>query len=802
MITLTNGTQVPENAVQLQTTAAIDGYYVTQPLRLVQYDETLPVAAVQLTYQNQPYTPPTGAELNVRMGKPDGTTVYNPCLGVDANGVVYFAFTLQMTIVAGTGTLTVEITDSGVKNSAPIIAEIRPNPVPEGAIASTDEFLTLQEILAEAEKWGQIVQTNASNIQQVVDNLEDIQNAAENAQAAAESAAAAQQAAQEALGFRKFYSAVVPDANGNLDPSRPMTVGPAASVGIESAGDRIQSVTAFGFTTQAGTGDPSPTNVRAITNGGLKLVEMVLDGSSDENWNLSSDGSVYFAYAAGFTVSGDTPVFGYASWLEKVSVSPAGSPPPEVGQCTMFAQSIGNLIVKTNTGAKSVSELKQILAANPLTIWYVPADESQATGLYAPIIIQSGEYRATCLPLTAPLCEGDSVVSWVKSGCDKVIVLDGTTNRVVDGGTYWFNYAASDVLPGSAVYSDYVSTGEMKAVSNYIQIRKTAVVQYGATADALNKHLAAHPLTVWYRSTNYTEAADIPVSLETHVQWTANIFDATRTWKLREDLAPNLFVGAISPKPKTAVCVCDTYKGVATSWNYVQDNQIQVLGGEGYVGIRDSRYSTADNFEQALGSAPVTIVYQLATPITYAHEAVVLEAATGEQLTYTVTGQSGGTVSVALKPFQDGGNAKRLDGLTLLAIKESLTPVGYIFSWAPVDDGPDLSTPAKVAEYFGFGTWQAYGTGQVLVGVDSGQTEFATVGQTGGEKAHQLTVNEIPAHNHETNISNTAGENYLPLSTNAAANVSSQIVTTNTGGGQAHNNLQPYVVVYRWQRVA
>ena len=79
MITLTNGVQIPENAVHLQTTAAIDGYYVTQPLRLVQYDETLPVAAVQLTYQNQPYTPPTGAELNVRMGMPDCTTVYNPC---------------------------------------------------------------------------------------------------------------------------------------------------------------------------------------------------------------------------------------------------------------------------------------------------------------------------------------------------------------------------------------------------------------------------------------------------------------------------------------------------------------------------------------------------------------------------------------------------------------------------------------------------------------------------------------------------------------------------------------------------
>lgn len=716
MITLTNGAQIPENAVQLQTTAAIDGYYVTQPLRLVQYDETLPVAAVQLTYQNQPYTPPTGAELNIRMGKPDGTTVYNPCLGMDSSGIVYFAFTQQMTAAAGDGKLTIEVTDSGVKNSSPITVNVEENPVQEGQIESADEFLTLQEILAEAEKWGQIVQANASNIQQVVDNLTDIQSAAENAQAAAESAAAAQQAAQEALGFRKFYSAVVPDANGNLDPSRPMTVGPAASVEIESAGDRIQSVTALGFTQQAGTGDPSPTNVRALTNGGLKLVEVVLTGT--EGWVLNpnsgtaASGSRRFQLGMSVTSSNASA---YVVAVAYCSHFDGTTPANTYGSNYDNAFSVQNADLQLRVaGISTEGELKRFLAAryaagDPVIVWYQPANESQATGLYAPIILTSGEYRATCLPLTAPLCEGDSAVSWAEN-----------------------------------------ADGDAESLETHVQ---SVVVADGSTT-ALTQGSGGYTLAL-----------------------------------------PGAANGAVK---------CDTFNNLTASSGSVTIPASQF----------PSSVTSLETANQWLQSNNVTVVYPLATPAVYTHDPVVLEAATGEQLTYTVAGQAGGTVSVALKPFQDGGhaamadNAQQLGGLTLLAIKESLTPVGYIFSWAPVDDGPDLSTPAKVAKYFGFGTWQAYGTGQVLVGVDSAQTEFATPGKTGGEKAHTLSEQELPSVSPGVkygagkpialDLGDTDGYKLSFTSENVALNN----IVAPFGGNQPHNNLQPYITVYRWQRVA
>lgn len=672
MITLTNGVQVPENAVQLQTTAAIDDYYVTQPLRLVQYDETLPVAAVQLTYQNQPYTPPTGAELNVRMGKPDGTTVYNPCLGMDSSGIVYFVFTQQMTIVAGTGTLTVEVTDSGVKNSAPIIAEIRPNPVPEGSIASTDEFLTLQEILAEAEKWGQIVQTNASNIQQVVDNLTDIQNAAENAQAAAASAAAAQQAAQEALGFRKFYSAVVPDANGNLDPSRPMTVGPASSLTIESKGDRIQSVTALGFTQQAGTGDPSPTNVRQLTNGGVVLASYVLDGSLDETYETGDNNCFVFRAFPRNTSDAVFQTGAYSSTLKATSAGTLVS-----GSNSGIAFSNTNGLLLRFAGITTQDALKAALQANPLTVWY-PTTDGTGT-LYAPIILQGGEYRTTCLPLTAPLCKGDSVVSWAKSGCDVELTLGAATVFKRHSAANTFKLALSDVENTEAAYSNMYASGVLGVKDgnrfNIVDGDLFVLDSGFSTAEEFNAHITAleaagTPVVIWYRSTNYTEAADIPVSLETHQQ-AVLVLDGTESgWiYINQQTSSGTVLqfqlkvyGVKSPFSGQ----CSHYKPYSGSWASLPNFGCQIFGTENSLRIRDSNFESLDDFKAYLAAqyaagTPVTIVYQLATPITYAHPAVVLEAATGDQLTYTVTGQSGGTVSVALKPFQDGGNAKTAD---------------------------------------------------------------------------------------------------------------------------------------------
>lgn len=101
---------------------------------------------------------------------------------------------------------------------------------------------------------------------------------------------------------------------------------------------------------------------------------------------------------------------------------------------------------------------------------------------------------------------------------------------------------------------------------------------------------------------------------------------------------------------------------------------------------------------------------------------------------------------------------------------------------------------------YGVGTWIAWGTGRVPVGVDPSQTEFATVELTGGEKTHQLTVDELASHAHQIGGSQAfpiTGGGSTVLLDNASGNNSN-----NTGEDTPHNNLQPYITCYVWKRTA
>lgn len=131
-------------------------------------------------------------------------------------------------------------------------------------------------------------------------------------------------------------------------------------------------------------------------------------------------------------------------------------------------------------------------------------------------------------------------------------------------------------------------------------------------------------------------------------------------------------------------------------------------------------------------------------------------------------------------------------GTKRISIFDNLYPVGSIIIR---DNDIDMSN------YLGF-TWTKVFAGKVLVGLDTTQTEFNTIGKTGGEKTHKLTINEMPAHNHGINgyWGTTGGGNISVGELNTG-----NLVTNNTnmsGGGQAHNNLQPYQVVAYWKRIA
>lgn len=208
----------PAAALIKATRADFDRRDVVQPVHLVQYDDTLPVLAVALYKGGQPWTLPTGADVNLRMDKKDGHYVYNPALGVSSDrATVYLAVTAQMTTGYGTFAPVVEVlAGGGVAGMAALRLEIDRNPVQEGMLESTDEYKTVQALAAEVAANAKIVRDNEAGIQDVHENIEAIKAAPANATAAAASAKEARSWAVGDTGTRpgegmdnaKYYAAL------------------------------------------------------------------------------------------------------------------------------------------------------------------------------------------------------------------------------------------------------------------------------------------------------------------------------------------------------------------------------------------------------------------------------------------------------------------------------------------------------------------------------------------------------------------------------------------------------------------
>ena len=126
-------------------------------------------------------------------------------------------------------------------------------------------------------------------------------------------------------------------------------------------------------------------------------------------------------------------------------------------------------------------------------------------------------------------------------------------------------------------------------------------------------------------------------------------------------------------------------------------------------------------------------------------------------------------------------------------IADAVYPVGAIFTTVTA-----YADSAAVVTAIGGTTWVAFGAGKVLIGLDAADSDFDTIEETGGSKTHTLTTSEMPAHTHTYNepatIDNKQGggdSNYVSKSS---------IASGSTGGGGAHNNVQPYITVYFWKR--
>lgn len=139
---------------------------------------------------------------------------------------------------------------------------------------------------------------------------------------------------------------------------------------------------------------------------------------------------------------------------------------------------------------------------------------------------------------------------------------------------------------------------------------------------------------------------------------------------------------------------------------------------------------------------------------------------------------------------------------------ESAYPVGSIYI------NVNNTNPADI---FGFGTWEQIKDTFLLAAGDT-----YTNGTTGGEATHTLTIPEMPTHDHIVNAhshaigldQDTPSGTYgwsLHVNTDGTSvsgaqrtvvSGSSSPGTNARGGGEAHNNMPPYLAVCVWQRTS
>lgn len=143
-------------------------------------------------------------------------------------------------------------------------------------------------------------------------------------------------------------------------------------------------------------------------------------------------------------------------------------------------------------------------------------------------------------------------------------------------------------------------------------------------------------------------------------------------------------------------------------------------------------------------------------------------------------------------PIVNNDETKRINVVDLVY------PIGSIYM------SVNSTNPSAI---FG-GTWEQIQDRFLL---SAGSTYSA--GSTGGEATHTLTETEMPSHTH--NIHATIGGGgringgYNAPSGSSTYNIpftltndTNYIINGNTGGGQPHNNMPPYLAVYVWKRTA
>lgn len=218
----------------------------------------------------------------------------------------------------------------------------------------------------------------------------------------------------------------------------------------------------------------------------------------------------------------------------------------------------------------------------------------------------------------------------------------------------------------------------------------------------------------------------------------------------------------------------------------------------------DSGFLTSSNAVTSFNGSTGAVTYTApVTSVNGATGAVTISVPTVNDATLTI--QKNGT---DVQTFTANSSTNKTANITVPTDTGDLTNnAGYLKAndVYPVGSIVTFYDTADHSNFLGL-TWTRFAAGKMVVGYDSSDEDFDTIGETGGEKTHTLTVDEMPSHHHSREyVDTTVGgpgygkRNGFYYDGGWWGNYDS---TTNTGGDQAHNNMPPYITAALWRRTA
>ena len=471
------------------------------------------------------------------------------------------------------------------------------------------------------------------------------------------------------------------------------TLPPAETVTFTAGANRLESVAVSGFTTQTGTGDPAPDNVRPIQNAGMRNKLMTVTGNTDGLF-MSSVVPTRVAVLVPDAIANQELI---CDLYESNRVSQTDK--------TCYMDSNKNFGI-TDSRFTSLEEAKRILNEEPVTFAY---QSTQDTGEYytGVAVQQNGAYRCEIIRLADRLHAGDTLETNVQSEYDAYAEFDGSSdeNWLLDSGStagadgskrMWIKLtgpqtentsdkavpvAASNQLTAQSAETTYIAKAAncfdvvYSGATNMLHVRIAGI----STVEALKTHLQSHPLRVFYKSAS--GGAGRLVRRETHTRKTlvldgdaAKFVKQGDYWYLPAQHTPNV---ALSPR-----CQCSALPGSVLRTSQVYQF---LYTPEAELAACFDTVDACNAFlaQQYAAGTPVTVEYDLAAPEVYMDEPVQPQNPAG---TCTLSGESGTRLTATVSPPVGCVNGKSGASVTLTKADIGLSNV---------DNTPDAQKNVK-----------------------------------------------------------------------------------------------------------